>query len=179
MLRFAVGATLAVLPIALMPDAAWAVDGRLRPADYPASWSAAREVVADAHEVSGGDVLLLPLTSYRAPDWLDGGKVLDPMGRYLTPDYVAADDLVVVRRAGPGGGHAGPRRTRRAGGADPGGARRGTRRARDRVRRARAGRGRPGARGRGRGAARPGRRAGDRSGRCSGALGSGRLGRSC
>lgn len=94
-LRVAVGASLAVLPVALMPDAAWAVDGRLRPVDYPASWATAREIVADAHAESSGDVLLLPFTSYRQPSWLNGGKVLDPMGRYLTPDYVAADDLVV------------------------------------------------------------------------------------
>lgn len=101
-LKVAVGATLAVLPIALMPDVAWAIDGRLRPADYPDSWASAREVVADAHAETPGDVLLLPLTSYRAPDWLGGRKVLDPMGRYLTPDYVAGDDLVVgtVRVAG-------------------------------------------------------------------------------
>jgi hypothetical protein len=101
-LRVALGATLVVLPLALMPDAAWGVDGRLRPADYPDSWATARDVVEDAHAESGGDVLVLPLTSYRAPAWLDGRKVLDPMGRYLTPDYVSADDLVVSGVRVPG-----------------------------------------------------------------------------
>jgi hypothetical protein len=94
-LQVAVGATLVVMPLAVMPDAAWGVDGRLRPADYPASWATAREVVAEAHAGSPGDVLVLPLTSYRAPTWLDGRKVLDPIGRYLTPDFVSGDDLVV------------------------------------------------------------------------------------
>lgn len=101
-LRVTVGATLAVLPLALMPDVAWGIDGRLRPVDYPSSWATARDLVEDAHADTPGDVLLLPLTSYRQPAWLDGGKVLDPMGRYLTPDYVSGDDLVVsgVRVAG-------------------------------------------------------------------------------
>ncbi|GAA4366223.1 hypothetical protein GCM10023146_09100 [Nocardioides caricicola] len=94
-LRAVVGATLVVLPVSVLPDAAWGVAGRLVPVDYPASWATARDVVEDAHASRPGDVLLLPLTSYRAPAWLDGGKILDPMGRYLTPDYVAADDLVV------------------------------------------------------------------------------------
>jgi hypothetical protein len=94
-LRSAVGATLVVVPLALMPDAAWGVSGRLSPADYPPSYAAARAVVAAAHASSGGDVLILPLSSYRQPDWLGGRKVLDPMGRYLTPDYVASDELVV------------------------------------------------------------------------------------
>ena len=51
---------------------------------------------------ASGDVVLLPFSSYRQPVWNGGRKVLDPMGRYLTPDYLAADDLLVsgVRIAG-------------------------------------------------------------------------------
>ena len=33
--------------------------------------------------------------SYRAPAWNHGRPVLDPAGRYLTPDYVSSDVLVV------------------------------------------------------------------------------------
>jgi hypothetical protein len=91
-----------VLPVALMPDAAWGISGRLRPADFPESWSEAREVVADADHEGRGDVLLLPLSSYRQPAWLDGRKVLDPMGRFLTPDYVASDELLVSATTIPG-----------------------------------------------------------------------------
>jgi hypothetical protein len=101
-LRVAVGATLVVLPLALMPDAAWGVSSRLSPADYPADYAVARTVVARAHEASGGDVLVLPLSSYRQPSWLDGRKMLDPLGRYLTPDYVASDELVVSGVTLPG-----------------------------------------------------------------------------
>ena len=49
-----------------------------------------------------GDVLLLPLSSYRQPRWNEDHKVLDPAGRFLEPDFVAGDDLYVsgVRIAG-------------------------------------------------------------------------------
>jgi hypothetical protein len=40
-------------------------------------------------------VVLLPLSSYRQPRWNDGRKVLDPVGRFLTRDFVASDDLFV------------------------------------------------------------------------------------
>jgi hypothetical protein len=85
----AVGAVL--LPVALLPDLAWGVSGRLQPAHYPPAYAAAR----DALEGLDGDVLVLPLSSYRAPAWNAEQPVLDPVGRYLTPDYVASDVLVV------------------------------------------------------------------------------------
>jgi hypothetical protein len=38
----------------------------------------------------------LPLVSYRAPEWNDGGRrVLDPLGRYLDRPVVVNDELVV------------------------------------------------------------------------------------
>ena len=40
-------------------------------------------------------MLLLPFSAFRAPEWNDGRVVLDPLGRYLRPDYVASDVLVV------------------------------------------------------------------------------------
>jgi hypothetical protein len=85
----AVGAVL--LPIALLPGLAFGVGHRLQPADYPATYGEARDMVADLP----GDVLVLPLSSYRAPAWNHGHLVLDPLGRYLRRDYVASDVLVV------------------------------------------------------------------------------------
>ena len=85
----AVGAVL--LPVALLPDLALGVSQRVEPADYPAAYAEARVLLED----SPGDVLVLPLTSYRAPEWNHGRPVLDPVGRYLTPDYVASDVLVI------------------------------------------------------------------------------------
>ena len=100
-----VAGMLVLVPLALMPDAAWGSSGRLRAVDFPASYDVARDAVGDA---DGADVLLLPFSSYRAPEWNGGRKVLDPLGRYLRPDYVASDDLSVsgVRVAGedPRGG---------------------------------------------------------------------------
>ncbi len=101
-LRAVVGAVLVVFPLALMPDAAWGVSGQLRATDLPGEYAEARGVVAREHDRAGGDVVLLPFSSYRQPPWLDGPKVLDPVGRYLTPDYVAADELIVSGVAVPG-----------------------------------------------------------------------------
>ncbi|GAA1145035.1 hypothetical protein GCM10009606_25290 [Nocardioides aquiterrae] len=41
---------------------------------------------------------MLPFTSYRAPAWNHGHKVLDPLPRYLRPDYVVNDQLAVDDR---------------------------------------------------------------------------------
>lgn len=105
-----VGGLVALLPVVLLPDAAWGSTGSLRAVDYPASFSAARSVVGDGAPADGtvaggtvaggeaGDVLLLPFTSYRAPDWNHDHKVLDPWGRYLEPDFVASDELAARGR---------------------------------------------------------------------------------
>ncbi len=85
----AVGAVL--LPIALLPDLALGVGHRIEPADYPAAYSRARPLL----EERDGDVLVLPLSSYRAPEWNHRHLVLDPVGRYLARDYVASDVLVI------------------------------------------------------------------------------------
>jgi hypothetical protein len=86
---------LLIAPVAVLPDVAWGSLGSLQAVDYPSSYDRARDVVGDAR---GADVLLLPFTSYRAPDWNGGRKVLDPMGRYLRPDFVADDELSVSGR---------------------------------------------------------------------------------
>ena len=92
--RILVGAAGALLPLAFLPDAAWGISGQLRPADYPAEWSAARADLGEGR----GDLLVLPFTSYRAPDWNHGRKVLDPLPRYLEPNYVVNDQLAVDGR---------------------------------------------------------------------------------
>jgi hypothetical protein len=91
--RLVVTGLLALVPVSLMPDAAWGSSGALSAVDYPASYASAREAIGDA---DGADVLVLPFSSYRAPAWNDGHKVLDPLGRYLEPDYVASDELTVA-----------------------------------------------------------------------------------
>lgn len=93
--RVAAAATCAVLPVAVIPDAAWGIGGALTPAHYPASWSEARDL-ADPGE---GDLLVLPLASYRAPSWNHDRTVLDPLGRFLRPDYLASDELQISGRS--------------------------------------------------------------------------------
>lgn len=90
--RFAVAA--ALVPLAFMPDAAWGIGGTLRPADYPDEWAVARSELGDGH----GDLLVLPFTSYRQPAWNHDHKVLDPLPRFLEPNYVVNDQLAVDGR---------------------------------------------------------------------------------
>jgi hypothetical protein len=85
----ALGAVL--LPVALLPDLALGVGHRLEPSHYPGDYGEARAAVRHVD----GDVLVLPLSSYRAPAWNHHHLVLDPVGRYLGRDYVASDVLVV------------------------------------------------------------------------------------
>ncbi len=92
--RIGLGLACVLLPVAVMTDAAWGLGGQLRPADYPGSWSAARR----ARPQGTGDLVALPFTSYRAPAWNGGRKVLDPLGRYLVPNYVVNDELGVSGR---------------------------------------------------------------------------------
>ena len=97
--RVAAAAALLVallLPVALLPDAAWGAGGRLDPATYPDSWHRARTALAAA-DVEG-DLLVLPLTAFRQPAWNHGRTVFDPLGRYLARPYVASDVLVVSGR---------------------------------------------------------------------------------
>lgn len=82
-----------LLPIAALPDLAWGVAGRLDPARYPAVWADARRVI-DKTSVPG-DILVLPFSSYRAPDWNDDRPVLDPAGRFFGRTTVTNDALVV------------------------------------------------------------------------------------
>jgi hypothetical protein len=84
---------LVLWPVTVLPDAALGVAGRLDAVEYPSSYAGARAALEEA--APDGDVLVLPLSSYRAPDWNDGRPVLDPLPRVLVPVPVASDDLVV------------------------------------------------------------------------------------
>jgi hypothetical protein len=97
-LRGTVAAVLVVLPVTLLPGLALGAAGRLDPVDYPTEYAQVRDLLADRDTYGDGDVLLLPLSSYRQPGWNDRRKVLDPLGRYLRRDYVASDVLVVSGR---------------------------------------------------------------------------------
>jgi len=95
--RVGAGLAAALLPLALLPDGAWGVGGRLDDVDYPQAWAAARATLVEARSYGAapGDVLVLPASAFRAPPWNGGRVVLDPLPRYLTPDAVTDDTLVV------------------------------------------------------------------------------------
>jgi hypothetical protein len=96
---------LLLAPVALAPDLAGGLSGLLRAVGFPEEYAVARAALQDAVESrpdGGGDVLLLPYSSYRAPSWNEGRRTLDPLGRYLTPDFLQSDDLYVSGRLVPG-----------------------------------------------------------------------------
>ncbi len=95
--RMALAAGAVLLPIAVLPDAAWGIGGALRPADYPADYAAARTVLSRSDQE--GAVLVLPLTSYRTPAWNGGRKVFAPTGRAVAGETLVSDDLVVDGRS--------------------------------------------------------------------------------
>ena len=65
-----------------MPDVAWGMGGNL--ARCPTRTTTPGHVRRSC-ERRDGDLLVLPFTSYRAPTWNGYRKVLDPVGRFLTP----------------------------------------------------------------------------------------------
>lgn len=111
----------ALLPLMVLPDAAMGADRQLTAVTFPSSWNRARTTLAQAESAAPGDVLVLPFSSYRAPTWNGGRKVLDPLGRFLTPDYVASDVLTVSGHPAGGDDPRVPRIERVLGEPDPAG----------------------------------------------------------
>jgi hypothetical protein len=90
-LRWVVGATAALVPIAALPGLAGG--GGLKVSFYPADWEHARQVLAD--DPRPGEFIPWPFESYRAPAWNGRRPVLDPMPRYFTRPAVVPDELIV------------------------------------------------------------------------------------
>lgn len=85
-----------LLPIAVLPDAAWGVGGRLESVTYPASWASARGAIESSPV--RGDIVVLPFSAYRRPPWNNGSTVLDPAGRFFDRTTVTNDELEVSGR---------------------------------------------------------------------------------
>ncbi len=90
-MKWVVGATAALLPIAALPSLAGG-DG-LKPAQYPADWAQARRILAT--DGQPGAFIPWPFESYRAPLWNSRRPVLDPMPRYFTKPSIVPDELIV------------------------------------------------------------------------------------
>lgn len=87
----AVGALL--LPVAILPDLAWGVTGRLEPVAYPRDWQVVSEILA--RDERRGDVLTAPLSAYRRFSWNADRTQYDPALRYLPRPTVIAGGLKV------------------------------------------------------------------------------------
>jgi len=86
-------ATLA--PVLLLPGLAWGSAGRLKPAQYPADWSRARQIIDG--DPAAGSAVLLPWAAYRRYRWNGGEAVYDPWLRLLRREVIANDALRVGR----------------------------------------------------------------------------------
>lgn len=91
--RGVVAAGLVVLPVLLLADPLTTSRWRLHAAEYPAEHEAMVELVRESSVP--GDVLVLPLSSYRQPAWNGDRKVLDPLPRLQPREPVSSDELVV------------------------------------------------------------------------------------
>jgi hypothetical protein len=90
-------ALLVALPVAVIPDAAWGVSGRLSPVAYPRSWKHMRDSL-DA-DPRPGDVVSLPWQPYRSYPWNRYRTVLDPLPRYVSRTVIVDDSLPLMDRS--------------------------------------------------------------------------------
>ena len=86
-------AALALLPVALVPDAAGRTWQAVRPVDFPAELA---EAVALLDEADGtGEVVTVPWASYRQFSWGNPVSAPDPLPRWTERPTVVSDTLVV------------------------------------------------------------------------------------
>ncbi|MCB0909022.1 MAG: hypothetical protein KDB63_18100 [Nocardioidaceae bacterium] len=90
----------AVLPLIVLPDLAWGVNGRLVAHRWPDDYAAAAQVVNES--AAPGAALVLPWHAFRAWSWNDQTTVLDPWSRLLDRRTIVRDDLEVRAGVVPG-----------------------------------------------------------------------------
>jgi len=77
--------------IAVLPDLAWGVWGKVAAVQYPAGWAAvAAHVNADPRPVA-----VLPADAMRQFSWSGPAPVLDPLPRWLRADVLTTGDLTI------------------------------------------------------------------------------------
>ena len=86
--------------IAVLPDLAWGVGGKVRPVHYPPAW----ERVAAHINADPQPVLVLPAESMRRFGWSGAAPVLDPLPRWVRAEVLSSGDLLVGGRTVPGEG---------------------------------------------------------------------------
>lgn len=86
--------------IAVLPDLAAGVGGRVVAVRYPSGWSA----VAEAINADPGPVAVLPPGTMRRFAWAGTAPVLDPLPRWLRAEVLSSGDLSVAGQTVPGEG---------------------------------------------------------------------------
>lgn len=96
----AAAAVCCALLVAVLPDLAWGVGGRMVAVHYPPGWAAAAAMInADPRPVA-----VLPPASMRSFGWAGDAPVLDPLPRWLRADVLTTGDLTIGGRTIPGEG---------------------------------------------------------------------------
>ncbi|WP_307789402.1 hypothetical protein [Mycolicibacterium baixiangningiae] len=86
--------------IAVLPDLAFGVGGKMRAVQYPPGWAAAAAMInADPRPVA-----VLPPDSMRQFDWAGEAPVLDPLPRWVRAEVLSTGDLVIGGTTVPGEG---------------------------------------------------------------------------
>ena len=87
--------------VAVLPDLAWGVGGKVTPVHYPAGWTAAAALInADPRPVA-----VLPADSMRHYPWAGDAPILDPLPRWVSADVLTTGDLVIGGQTVPGEGN--------------------------------------------------------------------------
>jgi hypothetical protein len=86
--------------LAVLPDLAWGVGGKVASVRYPPGWTTAAAIInADPRPVA-----VLPQMSMRHFPWAGDAPVLDPLPRWVSADVLTTGDLVIGGRTVPGEG---------------------------------------------------------------------------
>lgn len=77
--------------IAVLPDLAWGVGGKMRPVQYPPGWAeVAARINSDPRPVA-----VLPTDTMRQFGWAGPAPVLDPLPRWVRADVLFTGDLLI------------------------------------------------------------------------------------
>lgn len=80
--------------IAVLPDLAWGVDGRVSAVQYPPGWAKVAAIInADPRTVA-----VMPMGTMRRFDWAGDAPVLDPLPRWVRADVLTTGDLQIGDR---------------------------------------------------------------------------------
>ncbi|MDT5081776.1 MAG: hypothetical protein QOJ80_6413 [Mycobacterium sp.] len=89
-----------VVLLAVLPDLAFGVGGKLAAVRYPPGWTTVAAMInADPRPVA-----VLPPDSMREFRWAGTAPILDPLARWVSADVLATGDLVIGRQTVPGEG---------------------------------------------------------------------------